>query len=145
MLKIFFIIIFITLQGCLPQSHAQNPQVCFKDHCFDVEVASDEESRVRGLQFRRQMPQDHGMFFIFPFESKYSFWMKDTLIPLDLIWLDSSRRVVYIARVVPPCKADPCPTYAPSRDALYVLEINSSCAASAEIRVEDVAAFKFIE
>ncbi len=138
MIKLFFIIVVLCLQGCLP-SHAQDKQICFKDHCFSVEIASDDESRMKGLQFRKEMPANHGMLFIFPFAAKYSFWMKDTLIPLDMIWLDSSYRIVYIAHNVPPCKTDPCPTYEPSKDALYVLELNAGLAESLHIREVDTA------
>ena len=51
--------------------------------------------------------------------------MKDTMIPLDIIWMDHSRRVVHIEKDVPPCVSDPCPRYVPKKEALYVLELNA--------------------
>jgi len=53
------------------------------------------------------------MVFIFEDVGFYPFWMKNTLIPLDMIWLDADHRVVSVAESVPPCKADPCPTSHP--------------------------------
>lgn len=59
------------------------------------------------------MADDAGMIFIYPTEGDYRFRMKNTLIPLDMIWLNANKEIVYIATDVPPCKADPCPTYGP--------------------------------
>jgi hypothetical protein len=73
------------------------------------------------------------MVFVFPEAGFYPFWMKNTLIPLDMIWLDEARRVVAVAASVPPCTADPCPSYPPLAggrplDALYVIELASGSA-----------------
>ena len=68
--------------------------------------------------------------------------MKETLIPLDMIWMDYARRVVFIAADVPPCKSDPCPTYTPPRDALYVLEVNAGYTQKNSIKVGDAAEFR---
>lgn len=65
------------------------------------------------------------MLFILPERQRHSFWMKDTKIPLDIIWLDFVRRVVHVEDHVPPCQEDPCPTYTPDSSALYVLEVNA--------------------
>ncbi|MFN2441732.1 MAG: DUF192 domain-containing protein [Thermoanaerobaculia bacterium] len=90
-----------------------------------VEVVADPDTRARGLMYRPALAGDRGMLFLFPEAGPHSFWMKDTLIPLDMIWLDADRRVIAVERNVPPCRADPCPSYGPSADAaaLYVLEL----------------------
>ncbi|MEW6320935.1 MAG: DUF192 domain-containing protein [Acidobacteriota bacterium] len=108
-----------------------------------VEVVATPESRQRGLMFREHLPQDRGMVFVFPEPGYYPFWMKNTLIPLDMIWLDARRTVVAIAASVPPCKADPCPTYAPVVDgkavgnAVYVVEVASGFARRHGVKVGD--------
>lgn len=104
---------------------AGGDQVCFEETCFHVELAVTQAERTEGLMHRASMPADSGMLFVFGAERPYEFWMKNTLIPLDIIWLDYSRRIIHIEADVPPCKADPCPSYAPGGNALYVLELNA--------------------
>ena len=100
------------------------PRVVFPDgHVVAVELALDDESRARGLMFRDRLAEGQGMLFIFPRDDVNSFWMKNTLIPLDMIFIDVNRRVVGISRDVPPCKADPCPSYGPGVPSRYVLEV----------------------
>ena len=88
-----------------------------------AEVVTDDETRAQGLMFRDRVPEGTGMLFAFPQVGDYPFWMKNTLVPLDIIWLDEQRRVVHVAHDVPPCKADPCPSYPPNANAKYVLEL----------------------
>lgn len=76
---------------------------------------------------REFLAEDAGMLFVFermrPFRS---FWMKNTLIPLDMIWIDDSQRIVHIEEDVPPCEVENCPTYSPgATESSYVLEINA--------------------
>ncbi|MDD2655163.1 MAG: DUF192 domain-containing protein [Candidatus ainarchaeum sp.] len=88
-----------------------------------VEVADDMDELGRGLMFRESLPEDEGMLFVFPRPGNYAFWMKDTLVPLDAIYMDENSTVVGIVQMEP-CIADPCPAYAPDSEALYVLEVN---------------------
>ncbi|MBM3294076.1 MAG: DUF192 domain-containing protein [Candidatus Aminicenantes bacterium] len=88
-----------------------------------VELAVTPEERARGLMFREKILPGQGMLFLFEKEGKPAFWMKNTLVPLDILWLDRDRRIVHIEPDVPPCPAEPCPSYGPGRDALYVLEL----------------------
>ena len=92
--------------GC--QIGGARDQVCFKDHCFEVRVAADQTSHFRGLQGQTHLGEKEGMIFIFPESHPYPFWMKDTRIPLDIIWLDFTQRIVHVEKNVPPCQADPC-------------------------------------
>ena len=98
-------------------------QVCFDRRCFTVEVVASDPARQKGLQGRTALAADAGMLFVFPRADRYGFWMRETLIPLDMIWLDAGRRIVHIEHQVPPCTADPCAVYQPVSPALYVLEI----------------------
>ena len=74
------------------------------------------------------------MLFVFERPDKYSFWMKNTLIPLDIIWMDSRKRIIHIQPRVPPCKQDPCPQYGPPGESLYVLEVNAGIADRFKLR-----------
>lgn len=126
--------------GMAPASHVR--QVCLKDRCYHVEIATEEPQRSRGLQFRESLGKDAGMLFVFREEGIYPFWMKDTLIPLDIIWLDESRKVVDMAPDVPPCRATPCPVYTPRKQAAYVLELNAGQVRNLEIKPGDTAEFR---
>jgi len=103
-----------------------------------VEIADTPETRERGLMFRRQLPPTDGMIFVWSEPGYYPFWMKNTLIPLDIIWLDSAGKVVSIAASVPPCKSDPCPTFPPAGDASYVVEVVAGFAATHGVKPGDV-------
>lgn len=118
-------------------------QICFADdYCLTVEVMRTDAERARGLQHRTSLPADHGMLFVFPSEKILSFWMKDTYIPLDMIWINDSGKIVDIKENVPPCKADPCPVYASSVKARYVFEANAHFAQEHGIKVGDEVVIK---
>jgi uncharacterized protein len=124
-------------------AYADSPsQVCFKDRCITVEVADTDAARLRGLQGRVGMAPESGMLFVFPKEDVYNFWMKDTLIALDMIWIDRNLQVIDVKTDVPPCRENPCPIYNPAGMALYVLEINGGGAKYYGIHAGDKAVFK---
>lgn len=107
-----------------------------------VEVAPDEDTRAQGLMYRDHLADDRGMIFLFPEAGEYPFWMKNTLIPLDMIWMDRDHRIVHIARDVPPCKADPCPNYPPHAQASSVLELAAGVAAKRHLAEGNVLRFE---
>jgi len=88
-----------------------------------VEIADEWPEMERGLMYRESLPEDEGMLFIFSRSGNYPFWMKNTLIPLDAIYISANGTIVDILQMEP-CIADPCPTYPPDGDARYVLEVN---------------------
>ena len=88
-----------------------------------AEIVDTPETIERGLMFRKSLGPNEGMLFMFEHSGFYPFWMKNTLIPLDIIWIDERWRVVSVAESVPPCRADPCPTYPPAGNARYVVEV----------------------
>ena len=142
--RIILLFIFVLcLSGLLPNLSANQNKICFNNSCFTVEIAQKEEELMRGLQSRESLKEDGGMLFIFPKNGVYGFWMKDTLLALDMIWLDEHKRVIYIAANVPPCQKDPCPTYGPFEETRYVLEINAGLAKKSNISITDQAQFDF--
>jgi uncharacterized membrane protein (UPF0127 family) len=107
-----------------------------------AELARTDAERQRGLMFRDRLLTDQGMLFVFETEYPYSFWMKNTLIPLDILWLDKDRKIVHIAKNVPPCREDPCPSYPPDRPGLYVLELAAGSADRLGLKLFDRLVFK---
>lgn len=93
---------------------------------FVVEVADTDAQRMRGLMFRDAMPADHGMLFVFEQELPLSFWMKNTRIPLDMLYFDRAARLVSIQSNVPPCVTAYCPSYAAEGPSQFVLELNGN-------------------
>lgn len=102
-----------------------------------AELAVTEQERQQGLMFREKILPEQGMLFIFEEEGFYSFWMKNTLISLDILWLDEEKRIVHIEHAVPPCQKDPCPSYTPRFPALYVLELASGAADQNKLKLYD--------
>jgi len=132
----------IGLVSCSVAANAQAiSYVVLKGKTFYVELAENDEQQARGLMFREQMAPDRGMFFIFRSEYMQAFWMKNTLIPLDMLYFDKKFRLVSMQTSVPPCKADPCPSYPSSGPAQYVLELNAGTADKLGVKPGDVVEF----
>lgn len=102
-----------------------------------VEVADTDEARARGLMFRDALDDTEGMLFCFESPRRYAFWMKNVRIALDIIWLDSAARVVWIVSEAPPCHADPCPMYRPGMDASFVVEVRAGFARDHGVAIGD--------
>ena len=93
---------------------------------YQVELATDDASRARGLMFRDQMAEDHGMLFIHDRQELQAYWMKNTRIALDILYFDNARKLVTQQRNVPPCSGgNSCPSYPSDQPARYVLELNA--------------------
>ncbi len=93
----------------------------------NVEVARTDAERARGLMFRRSLASDAGMLFLFDESAEHGFWMQNTLIPLDMIFIDDDGRVVGIVERAEPLTTTPRTVGAPSR---YVLEVNGGWSAT---------------
>ena len=90
-----------------------------------TEFVYDTAAALRGMQFRKSLAPDHGMLYAHRIPGKYGYWMFQTLIPLDMIWMDSKHTVVEIVENAPPCKtpASQCPHYGGNEVAQYVLQL----------------------
>ena len=108
---------------------------------YAVEVADDEAERERGLMFREELATDHGMLFLHDRQEPLAYWMKNTKIPLDILYFDNGRRLVAQQRDVPPCTlGDRCPPYPSNAPARYVLELNAGQAE--QLKLADGAELK---
>ena len=120
----------LTITGACATGASTGPWVELKGHRFSVEIADDDAERARGLMFRDEMAADHGMIFVHDAEEPQAYWMKNTRIPLDILYFDNNRLLVSQQRDIPPCSAgNACPSYPSSAPARYVLELNAGEAA----------------
>jgi uncharacterized membrane protein (UPF0127 family) len=119
------------------------PQAVFADgFAVDLELAVTADEVASGLMFRPSLPDNRGMLFLFDQPRLPSFWMKNMLIPLDLVFLDEAGVVVDVIADVQPCAAEPCPNYPPSSPAQAVLEINAGSATAHGIEIGTVIQFE---
>ncbi len=99
-----------------------------------VEIASDDTTRTRGLMYRDRLDDGRGMLFVFGEVSEHPFWMKNTLIPLDMIFIDADRRIVGVHANATPLSLEPISVGRPSK---WVLEVAGGYAARAGIATGD--------
>lgn len=130
-------VVYLSFSGRTSQN-----QICVKGACFRIEIAITPEGRAQGLMYRNSLAQDAGMLFVFRQEGAYPFWMKNTKIPLDMIWIDKDKKVIFVAKNVQPCGGDSCPDIIPDGNAMYVLEINAGLADKFGIKQGDAVSLK---
>jgi len=133
------ILILLALAGCA--AGKQEPWVELRGQRFTVEIAADDASRTRGLMFRHELAPDRGMLFIFEREQPLAFWMRNTYIPLDILYFDNQRRLVSMSQRTPPCRSEQCPHYPSKGPARYTLEIASGRAAELGVKTGDELVF----
>jgi uncharacterized membrane protein (UPF0127 family) len=146
-MALIYAIAYVALSGLgslfaaeLPRTHVEvvRPNTGALLLAIDAELATTAETRTHGLMQRVSLPGDQGMLFIFEVPQQLSFWMLNTLIPLDIIFVDAQRRISSIAASVPPCRPPSrCPTYSSRGPAQFVLEVNAGTALKAGIQVGD--------
>lgn len=140
--KIIFVVFLLLLLVVVEQAFDYGTQplssVCLKNNCFNVQIAETFWEQRHGLMFVKHLPADEGMLFVYDNEGIFSFWMKNTLIPLDIIWINSEKEVVFISENTQPCQSESeCFIIDPGKKAQYVLEINGGLVEKIGLRVGD--------
>jgi uncharacterized membrane protein (UPF0127 family) len=138
--RILFFIITLLLSGCVKKEIVEI-QTMEKNISIKVEVADTDLKRERGLMFRKKLGENDGMLFVFDDEKYVTFWMKNTLIPLDIIFISSNGTINEIKENVQPCLADPCELYPSVNPSKYVLEVNANFSKKNGISVGDSVKF----
>ena len=128
MKKILVIFVFIVFLVMIASCKSEN--AVFIDNVnekikVNVEIADSPEERAAGLMFRESLGENSGMLFIFDDEKTRSFWMKNTLIPLDMVFISEDLEIIDI-KYAEPCREDPCISYVSKEPAEYVLEVNGN-------------------
>lgn len=117
--------------------------ICFENkNCFNLEVARTDLEKVKGLMFIEQLDANKGMLFVYDEEGDRGFWMKNMVIPLDIIGLDKNFSVVFIENQVLPCEENRCEILN-IKNSMYVLEINSGIVNKINLSIGDKAEIKF--
>lgn len=106
---------------------------------LNIEIADSDYETQTGLMYRETMAENHGMLFIFPDEAMRSFYMKNTKIPLDIIYINSELRISSIQKDAKPLDESGLPSNAPAK---YVLEVNAGLAVEWDLQQGDKIVFK---
>ena len=138
-LAFFFILLafpFNSLAGNDPAPSGLIPITLPGGAIIHAELADTPQKRAEGLMYREQLADDRGMLFTFSQAQAWVFWMKNTKIPLDLIWINEKKQIIHIEQNVPICTRtdDSCPQYRPNEGALYVLELATGRAESLKLQ-----------
>jgi len=131
------VLLYLLMLAACTACASGEPSVVLGGKTFSVEIAETTQEHALGLMFRDSMPADHGMIFIFPDEAPRSFWMKNTRIPLDIMYFDKDLYMVSLSADTPPCRVARCPSYPSILPAKYVLELNAGTAASLGVGAGD--------
>jgi uncharacterized membrane protein (UPF0127 family) len=147
-LSIFLFAAFFLLSAPLQTENplaALSPRACFENgSCVELELALSPEEQARGLMFRTRLDPNAGMLFVFSSLEEHPFWMKNTLIRLDIIWLDANARIVGFQENVPLCVTPSCPTYSVGKPSRFVLETNAGFVAENSLRIGQDVTFENI-
>jgi uncharacterized membrane protein (UPF0127 family) len=121
---------------------SQRPEVVIHSSrgpvAVQVEIADQPDTRARGLMYRRELGANAGMLFVFPDESEQRFWMKNTALPLDMVFISKQRHIVGIVPEARPFTTNPLGVGGPSQ---YVLEVNGGFCARHGINSGDTVEF----
>ena len=118
------------------------PTVTFgKNATLQVDVVSDDATRAQGLMGVTDLPANQGMAFVWGAPTDASFWMKDTLIPLSIAFIDQEGKVITISEMTP-CTADPCTTYAADAPYTMAIEANANWFEDHNVSVGDTATYQ---
>lgn len=143
MASIVFVILWFTYISIwhISKSIINQAKICYENTCFILEIAEDNKAREKWLMNRESLATNKAMLFVFEEEKKHVFWMKNTLIPLDIIRINKDLKIVDI-QTAQPCKEDICQNYVPSLDSNYVLEINAGLSKEKWISIWDTFKLK---
>lgn len=149
-MKIILLIVATILGSNLNSAYAQTNQLLKGELKFNkqqlsikVDIAVTEADRQTGLMFQTQLASDHGMLFVFNDQAIRGVWMKNTLIPLDVIFLNDQAVIVSMLTKLQPCQQSPCPSFSSEQPASYMLEMNAGFISEHQIKIGEKLSLPF--
>jgi len=137
--------VFILMSGCTAKKDTElnllNIQTETKNIDINIEIAKTQEQKAQGLMNREFLAKNSGMLFLQKEEQNISLWMKNTLIPLDIIFINKDNKIIDILRNLQPCKKNPCQTYSSKEKAKYILELNAGFTENNNINIGNQVIF----
>ncbi|MBI2543448.1 MAG: DUF192 domain-containing protein [Candidatus Aenigmarchaeota archaeon] len=134
-LKFLIPIAIVVVVLILMNKPTKYSKVTIGDVEIKTEIADTPLKQMKGLMFRKHLPENEGMLFVFGGEDYRGIWMMNTSIPLDIIWINGNMEIVHIEKNVQPCGIF-CPVYQPDKKAKYVLEVNAGFVEKNDIDVD---------
>ncbi len=129
-----------TILGSL-NNNGYNTNLSIDNINFKVKIVTTLKDQQKGLMNVTSLPSNEGMLFSYSSSGNNSFWMKDTLIPLDMIFMSQNKQILYIQKDALPCNTDPCQIYSIPEPSQYVLEINGGLSNKYNFKVGDIVKF----
>ena len=133
-------LLYILMRGKHGDENFREITVTIGGKVHKLEVADTEAKRQKGLMNRAKLESDKGMFFVFDNSGIHPFWMKNTLIALDMIWLNSNKEIVFMYENAQPCNnviEAVCKSIIPEGIAKYVIELNAGSVEKLELKIGD--------
>ncbi len=139
-LAVFLLVFFVIFSASCAKNFEKTGEISIDNGKelikINIEIADDNEERAKGLMFREHLNENDGMLFVFDDENYQTFWMKNTLIALDIVFIGKDFKIVDIKYAVP-CREEPCALYKSSGPAKYVLEVGVNFTAKNKIKIGD--------
>lgn len=127
------------------KKHPKTIEITIGSNKIDAELAITPIQQTKGLMFRKNMDKNKGMLFVFKYEAKQTFWMANTYIPLDIIWINKDKKIININQDTQPCNINSlCKTYYSKEKVLYVLETNAGYTKENNIKIGNQVIFDTI-
>ena len=120
-----------------------NPSLSIREAHFELTLAITPEEHAKGLMQQTHLNEQQGMLFIYQQPQHLSFWMKNTKIPLDILFFDEAGQLLEIHKEIPPCAKTPCKTYENKHPAQYILEIRGGLSDKHHLKPGDVFELDF--
>ena len=138
---LFGIIIVLLIIFYFKKTPTKYANVKIGDTKIRAEIADTFIKQTKGLMFRKSLPENEGMLFVFDDENYHSFWMMNMSFPIDIVWINKEKKVVDITKNAQPCKIS-CTIYRPKEEVMYVLEVNANFTEEHEVGIGSLLEFE---
>lgn len=121
--RIYLVLLLVLVTSCSADERSPVVDLTLNGKLYHIEIADTPNRKSRGLMFRESIKRNAGMLFPYDTPVHLNIWMKNTLIPLGVLWLDNEARIIY-RKILPPCRVANCPSFGPEQPSSYALELH---------------------